>query len=155
MIRVLLCDHPDGSVAVKFFAKDKNEFSTAVDLLKQTIQPSHREYDPAGKLWRIVGGARPALNQWIAQLRVEFAIQIEERNQQAETPQPKPNPVNDYAALHLLPSAPPELVRAAFKTLARLLHPDAGGSHEAMIKLNTAYERLNAMLAAKEKGERA
>ena len=43
---------------------------------------------------------------------------------------------------YLLPSAPPELVAAAYRTLSRLCHPDRGGSHERMVGLNAAVERL-------------
>jgi curved DNA-binding protein CbpA len=42
----------------------------------------------------------------------------------------------------LLPSAPPEVVRAAYKALAMKHHPDKGGSTELMQAINQAYERL-------------
>jgi hypothetical protein len=45
-----------------------------------------------------------------------------------------------YAELHLLPTAPPELVRAAHRILIKQVHPDAGGSHEATVKINLAWE---------------
>lgn len=48
----------------------------------------------------------------------------------------------EYAELGLLPGAPPELVRASYRILSRERHPDAGGTHEAMVRLNHAYEKL-------------
>jgi hypothetical protein len=52
-------------------------------------------------------------------------------------------PANEFAALHLLPSAPPELVRVAYKCLAKLYHPDLGGETEQMQALNAAYAALS------------
>jgi curved DNA-binding protein CbpA len=44
-----------------------------------------------------------------------------------------------------LPSAPPELIRAAFKCLATIFHPDKpGGDDERMKAINRAYEKLAA-----------
>lgn len=47
-----------------------------------------------------------------------------------------------WAALHLRPGAPPEMVAAAYRVLAKLHHPDHGGDTEAMKAINLAYERL-------------
>lgn len=54
-----------------------------------------------------------------------------------------PDPVtNAYAALHLLPSAPDDLVTAAHRIAIRLAHPDAGGSHEAAVVVNAAIATI-------------
>ncbi len=47
-----------------------------------------------------------------------------------------------WRILHLRPTAPPELVVAAHRCLAKLHHPDKGGSHEAMLAINRATEAL-------------
>lgn len=47
-----------------------------------------------------------------------------------------------YAALYLLPNAPPQLIKAAYRTLAVLYHPDKGGDVELMKRINGAYEKL-------------
>jgi len=60
------------------------------------------------------------------------------------TPPPRPKPVDPYKTLHLLPSAPPEVVKAAYKALAMKLHPDHGGDTDAMQRINDAYRRLAA-----------
>jgi hypothetical protein len=44
-----------------------------------------------------------------------------------------------FAVLHLLPSAPLPVIKAAFRALATLYHPDHGGSHDAMLRINAAY----------------
>ncbi len=47
-----------------------------------------------------------------------------------------------YSQLHLLPTAPIEVIRAAHRALAALHHPDRGGSGEKMVAINAAYETL-------------
>ena len=47
-----------------------------------------------------------------------------------------------YRLLGLDPSAPDEVVKLVYRHLARRLHPDAGGSTEAMARLNGAYEEI-------------
>jgi DnaJ homolog subfamily A member 2 len=47
-----------------------------------------------------------------------------------------------YRELHLLPSAPPEVRRAAYRALAMLHHPDKGGDVETMKRINAAWECL-------------
>jgi DnaJ-class molecular chaperone len=52
-------------------------------------------------------------------------------------------PDGAYSLLHLLPSAPAELVEKAYKVLARIYHPDLeGGDEEKMKELNQAYDKL-------------
>lgn len=47
-----------------------------------------------------------------------------------------------HAVLHLLPSAPSSVVRAAFLALSKQLHPDKGGDPEEFLKIKEAYEKL-------------
>jgi DnaJ-class molecular chaperone len=42
----------------------------------------------------------------------------------------------------LLPSAPPEVIRAAYKAMATKNHPDKGGDMVAMQQINRAYAQL-------------
>ena len=53
-----------------------------------------------------------------------------------------------FAALHLLPSAPPDVVKAAFRALAKEMHPDVGGDTAATVRVNLAYERALACAEA-------
>lgn len=47
-----------------------------------------------------------------------------------------------FATLHLLPSAPQEVVRAAHRALAVVHHPDRGGEIDRMVEINAAYDLL-------------
>lgn len=48
-----------------------------------------------------------------------------------------------YAALHLLPTAPAEVVRAAQRALVKMHHPDAGGTHAAAVAINRAVDIIH------------
>jgi curved DNA-binding protein CbpA len=54
-----------------------------------------------------------------------------------------------YQVLQVIPDAEPEVIRAAYRALARKHHPDAGGSDALMSVLNSAWETLS------DRGERA
>lgn len=58
------------------------------------------------------------------------------------TPSPEPSLTSDYAALHLLSSAPVSVVKAAYKALALEHHPDRGGDPETFSKITAAYTKL-------------
>lgn len=47
-----------------------------------------------------------------------------------------------YAALHLLPTAPPQVVHAAYRALSLIHHPDAGGDVERMKAINNARDEI-------------
>jgi hypothetical protein len=47
-----------------------------------------------------------------------------------------------YEALYLLPSAPIEVVRATYRALAMLHHPDCGGTHDQMARINSAMDKI-------------
>lgn len=47
-----------------------------------------------------------------------------------------------HAVLHLRPTAPPAIIKAVWRELAKLLHPDHGGDPEAFQRAKEAYEML-------------
>jgi len=47
-----------------------------------------------------------------------------------------------FEVLHLRESAPPELIDAARRCLAKLNHPDVGGDLRQMQAVNAAYDTL-------------
>ncbi len=51
-------------------------------------------------------------------------------------------PGDAYQVLHLLPTAPWEVVKAAYRALCFMHHPDRGGSHEEMCLLQEAFDEL-------------
>lgn len=135
----------------------------AVDQIKAL--PSHRrKWDPRLKYWSIFGEERAyqlaeicaayldvEVEHYLAQpdWLLDRATWIENRgwesdrfgNKRREEPA-RAGSSGAYAVLHLGSDAPPELVKAAYRTLARIHHPDAGGDPERMKAINNAYEEL-------------
>lgn len=59
-------------------------------------------------------------------------------------PPPKAPPRPWWEILSVTPTSPRFVVDAAFRALAQRMHPDKGGSADAMAALNEAYERAKA-----------
>ncbi len=133
---------PDGGVALRF-----SYHAGFILLLKGEIPHSARTYDPLSKVWTIYP---PYAELAVALMRETFAAVVEYGEDRAATSPPGPirRDDPDLAVLHLLPSAPPPLVEAAFRCLSKELHPDRGGDHETMVELNEAITRLRQRLGA-------
>ncbi len=131
---------PDGWVEVRFpYRRD------VVENVKTFIPSTDRSWDPAAKVWTVSG---PWISTVLSLLRDAFGdVHIE---QAASAPRPSSirQTDHDFAILHLLPSAPPELIEAAYRCLCRLHHPDRGGDGERMVALNTAMATLRDRLAS-------
>lgn len=91
------------------------------------------------------------MRRWLDYCRANLYAEVEWLDGEAYDPEaewtpPKkarPQAFDPYQILHLRKTAPPELIRAAFKCLATLHHPDKpGGDTEAMQRINDAYGRL-------------
>lgn len=47
-----------------------------------------------------------------------------------------------WAVLHLRPGAPKAIIQAAWRALAKELHPDHGGDEKQFMKVKAAYDKL-------------
>ena len=111
-----------------------------VDALKAEIPGHARTYDPTAKSWTIT----PAYAHVASQLMHDVFPDVEIVG--AATPPPfdrgRPSSDDPWTILHLRPTAPPELVTAAHRCLAKLHHPDAGGNTATMQAINHAVESI-------------
>lgn len=118
-----------------------------LESFKQEIR-SGRRWDPVLSCWVVTPVMAEAAAHW---LRTSFPEHTERREEPRAAPPPPPPPpprmgaAEPWASLHLLPSAPREVVDAAYKALARLHHPDLGGSTAAMQRVNDAYQKLRGL----------
>jgi len=126
------------------------------DFLKMGIKPmAYREYDPESRRWRVHLSKLPlALNfarryfaqvdyrnlpEWV-QVLVAAAKGTSEAPPTLERPLRAPE--GPYSVLCVLPTAPWEVVRAAYKALCLLHHPDRGGNTEDLQRINGAFAEL-------------
>jgi hypothetical protein len=130
-------------VSVKLKSSDRDAFAFLIEALKDRIPAYDRTYSPASREWFIAASARDDLEMWLDDAREVCGASVEWQPSKGKE-RPRPRTVPDaFATLYLLPNAPPEVVRASYKALVQLVHPDKpGGDTEAMQRLNEAYERL-------------
>src|SRR5262249_15791626 len=119
-----------------------------IEDLKRRIPSDYRKYSAEAKAWRI--NSRFYMADWLSGVKEWEGVEVEwetagERRPYPAPPQtPRALPARDAAlvTLHLLPSGPPELIRAAHKALAFIHHPDRGGDLERMKSINNAADIL-------------
>jgi hypothetical protein len=128
----------NGGCGVKIFAADTNAFTFAISELKGIIPVAFRNYEPTKKTWIITDW--DCLDEWLDELRGVYAVETEYDNEQPSRPPPPQSIASPYQTLYLLPNAPPEVVKASYKALAKIHHPDARGNSEKMIEINRAFE---------------
>lgn len=112
-----------------------------IERLKAAVPAYARTYSPESKTWTVV----PAYTDVAARLMLATFADVE-----IEGPGPGrssdadrvPHAGDAYVVLHLRETAPPELIVAAHKCLARLHHPDKGGSTATMQVINAAADAL-------------
>jgi len=140
---------PDGRYGFWWLA-DGETWAEAKNDLKLNF-PHHTglRYDPDEREWTLPAYSIARLQRWASAWasREEWdAIPRngERRRAHSERAQSAPGEAltSAYGVLHLLPSAPPELVTVAYRTLAQLHHPDRGGDAAAMVRLNQAVAIL-------------
>ncbi len=111
-----------------------------IDALKAGIPVHARKYDPVAKSWTITPPyASTAFRLMSAVFPDVDVVEQPSAGSAARAPHAGEDP---WTILHLRPTAPPELVIAAHRCLAKLHHPDRGGDHDAMLAINAAAEAL-------------
>jgi len=150
-----------GDFLVFFQSRSADAFALLVSSIKGLIEPGFRDYRPAQKCWAVDSYAKSSLDEWLKYVQSELpAVKVvwaetseakEERQQQHRQHQWPPagyrkQPTREElcARLHLLPDAPAELIKAAYRELAKLNHPDKGGDTARMQELNEAFRLLAA-----------
>ncbi len=122
--------------------------------LKRLIPQHGRRYPPATREWFIVTAyeaqARAIFRACWPHFAEDEGIGDDPSQRQPRDPRPPLVVDRHYAALHLLPSAPAELIDSAYRTLVKLNHPDRlpvperDRVHRRMVAINGAYEALHA-----------
>lgn len=154
--RVRIGEH-HGRLTVRWTVADSWTFEDVKSSFRSTFgRHSQACWNGALKAWTLPHWQYDALCWWVAQTFTRAAVTWFDDDEepsyqhrrtsgrgaahnQAHTPDPERDA---YARLHLLPTAPPELVDAAYRTLARLHHPDHGGDTATMTAINEAAALL-------------
>jgi hypothetical protein len=126
---------------------------TLIDAIKRRIPKYARAYRPEEKAWDVLPGHTETMRELLLihlgviiapqedeleelrQLRCEVAALRAKLRDAVFVPEA-------CRVLYLLPDAPPEVVRAAHRALARRYHPDKGGDLLRMQRINDAADQL-------------
>lgn len=115
----------DRAVSVTFSAGQHVNRTVTVDRFER----------PVDNLWALAVG--------LDDVRLNELRGLDDVARQVYRMLPAPERVRDpYEVLGVRPDAPVEVIDAAYRARAKQLHPDAGGSTEAMAELNQAYEAV-------------
>lgn len=153
-----------GGYMLMFRAADSDAFAEALACVKD-VPAMLRRWLPAERAWWIHTAAANVLINDFPALRAYVAAHAgrtggssgssgssgstgrASSSSSARLTRPPEGVAAAFAALHLTPSAPVELVAAARRVLARRNHPDAGGSHAAMVAVNNAADTCERWIA--------
>jgi hypothetical protein len=145
-------ERDDGNIGIKLTSADSDAFQFAISELKSVVPADYRRYEPDKKIWLI--SASLFVEDWLDVLRMRLDVEVERvgarqtyhHRRQEQKWQPPPPPTQSialpFATLHLLPDAPPEVVKASYKALAKIYHPDVRGDSAKMVEINRAYETI-------------
>jgi hypothetical protein len=145
---------------VRLRSTEREGFHSAVESLKSYIDASCRSYDPQTKKWHVDEAASDCMHDWLGYCTISLGASVAwfgaRRSEQKRTQQPPPREprtskppkmLDACKTLCITPDAPAPVVKAAYRALAQLHHPDCGGKTEMMQKINAAYELLLARAA--------
>lgn len=126
---------------------------TVSKYLKYTVKPVYRYFENGG--WHVhkdylshVVNLAQSVNVYADYSSLPEDIQIDINLKKSQSSRDvvrsdaPPTLTSAYAELHLLPSAPQSVIKAAYKALVSLHHPDKGGDADKFIKISEAYQKI-------------
>jgi hypothetical protein len=133
---------------VRFGGGSAEEFTIRLDALKARVPFVWRKWEARDRAWVVRPPGHDLLLVWARRWFAPDHLQVVDGEDAAPHGHPKRGSDGvaggePWATLWLLPGAPLEVVKAAYRALALRHHPDRGGSPEVMQRLNTAYEALS------------
>lgn len=135
--------HPDGSVTLRF-----PYFPPMVRGLKDVIPAAFRLYDREdGHAWTVYAEYAAIALKLLALHFPDADIFTAQSRQSRSQPQGRTDH-DAYAVLYLLPTAPPPVVDASFRALAKMYHPDQGGTDAQMRAISEARDAISRRLSA-------
>ncbi len=140
-VKLTRCEAALGGYLIKWYSPSAELGWHAFLRRVQDLPHDWRYYVQEERAWWISARGMATLRGYI--LNYDDAESIRPR-QRAALP---PEVAEAYRTLHLRESAPLGVARAVYRALAKEVHPDTVGDHEAMRRLNGAYACLCDWLA--------
>lgn len=154
MLSIHLMWRDDGTCALRIKCADADVFDAALALFKAEVAPANRRFDFPARCWVITAESAEHLEGYLTLVEARYCADVLVEDSPtigAEHGQGSGSHVSyvggmtideAYATLHVQVGAPKEVIHAAYRALAKLRHPDVGGTTAAMVEINRAYDLL-------------
>ncbi len=149
-LTVQVRDYPS-RLLVTFSSEQEATFIAFKEIFRRRFSP---RWSRAERAWYVPTSERGVLRDWLTlHVGADDLVWIDDVDPRARgygyTRPSATDPLSDaYRTLHLLPSAPPEVVQAAHRALVKMHHPDVSGgehsAHSAMVTINQAMTAIRA-----------
>jgi hypothetical protein len=145
-----------GRLRLRWRSHDSDEWFEILAGFKEAFLPhTERSFRESDKTWSVPLHCRTKLDEW-ADSYFSTAFQVwedqadegprasrsEQRDRSAGSAARGSSVEEAYRVLHLLPSAPDEVLDAVHRALIKVYHPDHGGNHEDAVRINLAIEEI-------------
>jgi hypothetical protein len=103
-----------------------------------------RAFDPGSKTWIVPARYVPIVRDLAKKhLGIDIAVTLPPNlAPHVARATPAPRIPEEYEILCVLPGSPIEVIKASYKALAFMCHPDRGGNAEHFRQLTAAYEKV-------------
>lgn len=108
-----------------------------IEALKASVPSSGREWHPDKKVWWVDD---PYFGT-ILRMSYRWFDEVVDKTQPTSSA-PGAALATPHSVLFLLPNAPAPVIKAAYRALSKMYHPDTGGDPEKMKLVNLAYEAI-------------
>ncbi len=116
----------------------------AVSKIKADIPGRQRFWDNSTYTWGVSKAwfhtLEAILKRCLPRERWHFSAEAERLLGRGQRPSAPTANTDPYKSLYLIPSAPKQVISAAYYALAKMHHPDIGGSRDTMAAINGAFE---------------
>lgn len=115
-----------------------------VEGIKSSIPISDRSYDPQSKIWTFTERMLTPLQAMLKMLNMQAVCITRQQAEQASQSSPsqqRGKPL-DTIIIEFVRLVPYDCMVKAYRAAAMTLHPDRGGSMDAMSSLNSTWSRL-------------
>jgi hypothetical protein len=141
----------DGKYEIRFRARDREDYRQLLMSLQAYVSVDSRAFDFQAKTWLVEGKCQREIERWLARVvedlnpSVEFFCERQDAWKEAVE--------ESYRTLHVLPSAPWQVVRGAYHGLVEL-YRTTDGEPGRLERVNVAYERLKEEFEKDDSSER-
>ena len=156
MLSIHLTQRDDDTCALRIKCADAEMFALALALFKAEVVPAHRRFDFRARCWAITEAGAEQLERYLDAVEARYCADVIVDDDEPTTGAADEQGGSGehvicsgemtigkaYAALYVQAGAPVEVIHAAYRALAKLCHPDVGGTTAVMVEINQAYELL-------------